>query len=63
VPSFGGGGNPQRIVSIIRSPSRPTRITGANWSGKIAGSDGRFPARSALTRNNCRIASWVRVIE
>ena len=46
---------PQRAM-MSSSPQSPLRTIGASWSGKIAGSDGRFPAGSWATRKRVRIA-------
>jgi len=58
VPTFGGGGKPQRIWISSRSPST-VRTTGAIWSGKIAGRGGTLPALSRATSKARRMASWV----
>jgi hypothetical protein len=58
VPTFGGGGKPQRIWISSRSPST-VRTTGAIWSGKITGRGGKLPALSRATSKARRIASWV----
>jgi hypothetical protein len=56
VPTFGGGGKPQRIIVSTRSPSA-ARTTGAIWSGKIPGSGGRLPVSSRSTAKVRRIPS------
>ncbi|KMO10047.1 hypothetical protein SQ03_31145 [Methylobacterium platani JCM 14648] len=59
VPTFGGGGKPQRIIVSTRSPSSIC-TTGAIWSGKTPGSGGRLPAPSRSTAKVRRISSWER---
>ncbi len=51
-------GRRHRATTSSRSPSAPTRTIGAIWSGKIAGRDGRLPARSCLMAKRSRIACW-----
>ena len=58
LPTFGGGGKPQRICSSSRSPSC-TRTTGAIWSGKTPGRGGMLPALSRATSKARRIIAWV----
>jgi hypothetical protein len=58
LPTFGGGGKPQRIWISSRSPFT-VRTTGAIWSGKIAGSGGTLPALLRATSKARRMASWV----
>ena len=55
VPTFGGGGKPQRIWISSRSPSA-VRATGAIWSGKIAGRGGTLPALSRMIAKARRMA-------
>ena len=62
-PNCGGPGIPQRAIASSRSPSAPTRMIGAIWSGKIAGNSGSLPVRSCGARNQSRIAAWPLVKE
>ncbi|KMO14410.1 hypothetical protein QR78_23500 [Methylobacterium indicum] len=59
VPTFGGGGKPQRIIVSTRSPPAAW-TTGAIWSGKIPVSGGRLPVSSRSTAKVRRISSWER---
>lgn len=53
---------PSASIISSRSPSF-TRMMGATPSGNIAGSCGRLPVLSRVTRNRSRIAFWLVVIE
>ena len=58
LPTFGGGGKPQRICSSSRSPSW-IRTTGAIWSGKIARQGRQVAGVVPIDVEALRIIAWV----
>src|SRR5260370_9208731 len=53
-PVRGGGGMPQRIITVSRSLFS-LRITGAGQSGNTPGIGGRLPTHPLITPNRARI--------
>jgi hypothetical protein len=51
-PNRGGPGIPQRAMTSSRSPSIPTRMISASWSGKIAGTTEGCPSDHAALETN-----------
>ncbi len=58
-PVRGGGGMPQRIITVSRSLFS-LRITGAGQSGNTPGIGGRLPTYRLITRNRVRIRHELR---